>query len=123
MSGFRGGYPIILLGSVLIIACGLLPAGLAADVQSGSGQPDGKDVLRNPFLSLAENENKDSRQVLDDILLSAIFLSDANAYAIIEGKIVRQGDTVNGRKVIAIADEEVVLSDLQGEYVVYLEKK
>lgn len=79
---------------------------------------------RNPFLFPQEEAVKERREVLSSLSLSAIFISPAsNSYAIIEGRILKAGDTFQGKKITGINSGEVELSDINGSYVIYMDQK
>jgi len=82
------------------------------------------DSSRNPFLSSQEEQHyKEMRGkilITKGLELSAIFYFPSQSQAIINGKIVKEGDFINSKKVIEINKESVVLKDVMGEYVLRL---
>ena len=76
--------------------------------------------LRDPFLT-SEERLEFQRKELKHLRLSAIFVSDKSSYAIVDGKIVKENDIIEGKKVIRIERERIILKDSQGrEYVIRL---
>ena len=82
------------------------------------------DSFRNPFLSSQEEqyykEMRGKILITKGLEISAIFYSSSQRQAIINGKIVKEGDFVDNRKVIKINKESVVLKDVRGEYILRL---
>ncbi|RKY38390.1 MAG: hypothetical protein DRP72_01875 [Candidatus Omnitrophota bacterium] len=73
--------------------------------------------LRNPFLTKEEEQlfGKKKREVIENLNLSAIFYSPRKeSYAIIDGQVVKKDDIIDGKEVIGITPEEVILKDSQG---------
>jgi hypothetical protein len=79
----------------------------------------------NPFLTLEEEKSFafSGREVLSDIKLSAIFYSDKDSYAIMDGFIVREGDMFGAKSVVKIEKNAVILKDAVSEYVVPVENE
>jgi hypothetical protein len=78
---------------------------------------------RNPFLTRAEEiffSQKPKMEVIDYLNISAIFYSPPRSYAIIDGRIVREHDFVDGKRVERIEEEAIILSDEHREYIIYL---
>ena len=91
-----------------------------ADVTTEQALPIVK-VMRNPFLTIAEAKSfgDDYREELQYLNLTAVFYSTGSSYAVIDGRIVRENDIVDNKKVIAFGPEKVFLQDSVGkEYVV-----
>jgi len=79
--------------------------------------------LENPFLKLEERESdrlKNQRKTIDYLNLTAIFHSPPTSRAIVEGKIVKEGDIIDNKRVIEIQPEAIVLKDFEGEYILEL---
>lgn len=77
----------------------------------------------NPFLTQEEEGVlKETGAVipLDYLVLSAVLYSPNASRAIISGKILSVGDSIDNKRVIRIEAESVVLKDAQGEYIVRL---
>ncbi|MDD5669745.1 MAG: hypothetical protein PHE58_06955 [Candidatus Omnitrophica bacterium] len=75
----------------------------------------------NPFLSLDEEEYFSSTQgrlMLNNAEVTAIFYSPPDSKAIINGYVVKKNDMFEGKEVLEINPEDVVLKDAQGEYIV-----
>ncbi len=79
-----------------------------------------KEDLRNPFLTPKEEVLFKEGKEISYLNLSAIFYSPSNKYAVIDGRIVKEKDTIDGKKVIKITPEQVYLEDCEGKYVVKL---
>lgn len=79
----------------------------------------------NPFLSLDEEQYFSSTQgrlMLNDAEVTAIFYSPPESKAIINGYVVKKNDMFEGKEVLEINPEDVVLKDAQGEYIVRMKK-
>ena len=76
----------------------------------------------NPFLTVEEEKafGKNSREVLTNLKLSAIFNSAKNSYAIVDGKIVKINDKIYDKEVVEINRDNVILKDAGREYIVNL---
>lgn len=77
----------------------------------------------NPFLTQEEREMFRKKSKYEELLgpeLSAILFYPGNNKAIIDGKIIKEGDTVNGKKVLEINPESVILTDLQRKFILEL---
>ena len=90
---------------------------LLKDVSRGE-----KRVLlgRNPFLTLdEEKEFSGGRKIINYLTLSAVFYAPGHSYAIIDGHIVKEKDTIDNKEIIRINPESVILRDALGaEYIV-----
>lgn len=81
------------------------------------------DNIRNPFLTVQEQEmfsGKEKRLILDYLRLTGVMYSKGKKIAIIDGRIVREGDTIDDKSVRNIFSDYVILADKKGEYVVQL---
>jgi hypothetical protein len=73
---------------------------------------------RNPFFF--PRSGSDSGQMRDTtydaggLQLSAILYHEDGSVAIINHRIVRQGDVIGGRKVVSIMEDRVLIQDLSG---------
>lgn len=79
----------------------------------------------NPFLTAEEEELfKDLGKAvpIDYLNLSAIFYSPGASKVIINGYVLEVNNNIDGKKVIDIQPDEVILKDSEGEYVVRLRK-
>lgn len=80
--------------------------------------------MRNPFLT--QEEEKIYQQARGKIIiksgleLAAVFFSPPNSQAIINGQILKVGDIIEGKKIIKINKESVILKDIEGEYILEL---
>lgn len=63
---------------------------------------------RDPF-SLLPKEPLKPKSVLDELVLSGIAVDEKGRIAIINGEIVREGDTILGLKVLEIKENSVVV--------------
>lgn len=65
---------------------------------------------RNPFIpgSLIESS--------DQLILRGIIWDEAGAFAIINDKIVRKGDEIEGRRVMEIKKDRVIINDGQSNF-------
>jgi len=80
----------------------------------------------NPFLTWEEEINLSKtkrRKVLDYLTLSAIFYSSKNSFAVIDGHILKEGDTIDEKRIVRIEPKKVILKDEEGEYVVFLKNE
>jgi len=79
----------------------------------------------NPFLTLEEEKafGAKNREVLTNIILSAIFSAAKGAYAIVDGKVLKLNDRIYGKTVVEINRNNVVLRDASREYMVNLRVK
>jgi len=76
--------------------------------------------LRDPFLTQKERFEFQKKE-LKHLRLSAIFVSDKSSYAIVDGRIIKENDIIEDKKVIRIERERIILKDYQGrEYVIRL---
>jgi len=89
-------------------------------LQDTSLEPSKLFSLRNPFLTPEERFELQKKE-LKHLRLSAIFVSDKFSYAIVDGRIIKENDIIEGKKVIRIEREGIILRDSQGrEYVIRL---
>lgn len=68
---------------------------------------------RNPFLTLGEADffKQEVTDMIDYLNVSGIFCSDNQSYAIIDGRIVREKDTIDNKKVVVINAQGIILED------------
>jgi hypothetical protein len=109
-------------GLVSGINCHQQAFGQAQNIQPGQNQ-----VRANPFLTLKEAKalvEMGNAIPLDYLNVSAIFYSAVNSQnrAIIDGKILVPGDSIDNKQVIKIDPEDVILEDSQGQYVAKMNK-
>ncbi len=76
--------------------------------------------VKNPFLTLEEIMalQEQERQTIEYLNLSAVFLSPGGTYAIVDGRIVKEKDMLDNKEVVKIDQEEIILKDALGEYIV-----
>lgn len=80
---------------------------------------------RNPFLTEEEEQRSadlDKSIALDYLKLSAILYNSSSekSKAIINGRILKKGDTIDNKEIIDIRPEAVILKDAATEYIVRL---
>jgi hypothetical protein len=90
--------------------------------QTESISPEQAEGRVNPFLSTKEEKalgEQGNSEFLEYLKVSAIFYSasSSRSRAIIGGKILVLGDTIDNKEIIKINPEDVVLEDSQGRYV------
>jgi len=94
------------------------------DAKSAVFSDPKEDSIRrvNPFLTIEEERTfgENSREVLANARLSAIFTAAKNAYAIIDGKILKLHDKIYNKEVVEINRNNVILRDASREYIVNL---
>lgn len=79
----------------------------------------------NPFLTPEEAEyfEKNKRERIYYLKLSAVFHGEDNARAIINGRLIKEKDIIDNKRVVKINPEEVILRDYRGkEYIIRTEK-
>jgi len=79
----------------------------------------------NPFLTLAEEKSFGAaagREVLTSVNVTAIAYSHGSSYAVLNGAIVKEGDTFDGKQIMQINKDNVILKDSSHEYIVNLNK-
>lgn len=82
-----------------------------------------KIIRKNPFLT-KEEEASFAKEFINYMRLTGVFTSTAYSYAIIDGRIVKESDSIDNKKVTKINREEVILEDSYGkEYVVTMKGK
>ncbi len=79
-----------------------------------------KKKIRNPFLTLEEEALLKEGREINYLNLSAIFYSPSNSYAIINRRIVKEKDVIDGKKVVKIIPGKVYLEDSKGKYILKL---
>lgn len=73
-------------------------------------------IVRDPFSRVPFKETNVSSPKQDIFSLSGIIWDDVSPKAIVNGKIVREGDSIGGKKVIKIEKDAVVLKDKNKTY-------
>lgn len=77
----------------------------------------------NPFLTKGEEASllsTDNRIPINYLTFSAVLYSPFESKAIINGKILKKGDSIDNKEVIDIQQESVILKEDQNEYIVML---
>ncbi|MBU1044466.1 MAG: hypothetical protein KJ915_08750 [Candidatus Omnitrophica bacterium] len=79
-------------------------------------------LKKNPFLSAVERSNfsKQTKEIIDYLTVTAIFHSELNSHAVIDGRVLQKNDEIDGKEIVAINREEIILRDSLGEYVLKL---
>jgi hypothetical protein len=90
--------------------------------QTDETNPEQIEGRVNPFLNPKEEKalvELGNAISLDYLQVSAIFYSEfsSQSRAIIDGKVLVLGDSIDNKEIIKINPEEVVLEDSQGHYV------
>jgi len=79
-----------------------------------------KEFGLNPFLTQEEREKfkeKSKYEILLGPKLEAVLYNPGYSKAVIDGRIVREGDAVDGKKVLQINPDSVILTDLQRKFI------
>lgn len=100
----------------VILSAFLLPVGILADENNNH-----TGSRRSPFLTFEENQKVSefgNASDIDYLALSAIFYSRTGSVAIIDGKVLREGDIVDNKEIVEIMPEAVILKDAQNEYII-----
>jgi len=76
----------------------------------------------NPFLTFEEQEIVKSPSYREPLALnlSAVFYSPPTSKVVINGRIFKEGDIVDNKRIIEIKPEKVVLKDTKNEYLLKL---
>ena len=78
------------------------------------------ETLRNPFLSPDEEisfSRKTEEIALGELKISAIFYNGKKNCAIINGKIIDEGDSLDGKQIVTIDRDAVHLKDADNSYI------
>ena len=76
----------------------------------------------NPFLTKEEEASiRNSYEKPLSLRLSAIFYSPPNSKAIIDGRILKEGDKINNKIIKEIKLREVILKDSNSKYILRIE--
>ena len=69
--------------------------------------------MRNPFLTPVEEEalTAVTREVIDYMKINGLFYAPGRSYAVVDGRMIREGEAVDGLTVIEINPGAVILSD------------
>lgn len=104
-------------GFILLI--NLVPANLGYYLVNAQGEQ-----ARNPFMTLREQKYGSAiaiRKPSGFFCLQGVFIKPDNKIALINGKVVREGDYIEERKVISIERDSVVLEDAGEKLVLRLQ--
>jgi len=86
---------------------------------------------RNPFLTAVEEKKfqdelgrRDIVEISGALTLSAVFYSPySSSYAVINGRVLRERDKIDGKEIVKISGEDVFLKDSEGkEYFVKVKR-
>jgi len=89
----------------------------------GTAKAEVEDLGLNPFLTQEERQMFREKSKYEELIgpeLSAILYSPGDSKAVIDGKIVKEGDMIYGKKVIGITQEAVILTDFQHKFILKL---
>jgi len=84
-----------------------------------------REETPNPFLTREEREalkKQGTLPVLDYLTVSAIMYSPGGRRAVIDGRIVEEGDSIDGKEIVRIEAEQVVCRDAFREYIIAISK-
>jgi mannose/fructose/N-acetylgalactosamine-specific phosphotransferase system component IIB len=96
---------------------------LAEQVQSQVEAIQKTEERANPFLSEKEEDalkSKEGKVEISYLNVAAIFYAPPYSKAIIEGRVVGEGDILDNKEIIKIEPEEIILKDTQGEYIIQM---
>jgi hypothetical protein len=88
---------------------------------AGDPPPVQIEKLPDPFLTDEEGRffaSQDKNITWTDPNISAIFYSSRSSTVVVRGRVLGVNDFIDGRQIIAIRPEAVVLKDKKGTYVV-----
>jgi hypothetical protein len=77
-------------------------------------------TMRNPFLSVNEAfqfSQQGGEILLEGVHISAIFYSGSRNSAIVDGKILSEGDSLDGKQIVKIDQESMHLKEGRNSYV------
>jgi hypothetical protein len=83
--------------------------------------PEEPEKISNPFLTDEEVVvfgKQDQNITWTDPNISAIFYSSRSSTVVVSGRVLGVNDFIEGRQIIAIRPEAVILQDKKGTYVV-----
>jgi type II secretory pathway component PulC len=80
----------------------------------------GELKLKNPFSSKRFRASTDSKEELE---LQGIMRDGQKPFAVIDGMVVKEGDFIEGKKVIKIGDESVILDNHGQEEILKIKLK
>lgn len=83
--------------------------------------PQSEDALETPVV-LAESTKKQDLTFLDELKLDGILFDDKQPLAIVNKRVVREGDKVMGVKIVCIERDNIIVSNDQGEFTVKVNK-
>ena len=92
------------------------------EVSAEESSPPEKE---NPFFTKEEEESfkkQDNKIPLTHLVVSAIFYRPDNSKAIINGRVLSEGDTIENKEIVRIEPEEVILKEGLSMYTVKMGK-
>ena len=123
---------LILISVSLFLGCAKKSAAETGDSQEASLSQTQEtplslqETLRNPFLTGEEADSLvDTVKIvaINYLSASAIFYSPAGkSRAIIAGRILEKGSSIDNKEIVEIQPEAIVLKDAAAEYIVKLKK-
>jgi hypothetical protein len=114
------------IGCFLFAADVSMPSPAGSDTPVNTTADDGRlqaraEKERDPFLTDEEVRTfllQDRNETWVDPNISAIFYSPRSSTIVVSGRVLGVNDFIDGRQIIAIRSEAVVLRDRKGTYVV-----
>jgi hypothetical protein len=122
-SGCDSGVKIISRGEPPVAQDAANQAGIKAKSEKPKTEVIADTPIQNPFLSSEENAAKKTnkpQEAIDYLNLTTIFFSPPSSRATIEGKIVKEGDMIDNKKIVEIQREAIILQSLGNEYILRL---
>jgi hypothetical protein len=81
-----------------------------------------KDNTRNPFFTLKEQkqgfEKEKEKESYQPLSLEGVFIWPTKRIALINGQIIKEGEIIEGKKVVSISEEQVVLDNQSGMNII-----
>lgn len=77
--------------------------------------------VRNPFLTAQEEAffSIEKREIIEYLTVNAVFFSPGHSYAVIDGSMLKEKDTIDNKEIIEINPAGVILKDSRdNEFVV-----
>jgi hypothetical protein len=117
---------MIAVSFFLFIRASSAAATSGADAQANAtaaGDPPAAQIEKLPDPFLTDEEARffalqDKNITWTDPNISAIFYSSRSSTVVVQGRVLGVNDFIDGRQIIAIRPEAVVLKDKKGTYVV-----
>lgn len=76
------------------------------------------EIVHNPFLTEEEVERFSDPDYREPVQMnvSAVFYTPPESKIIVDGRVLKEGDIINNKRIIKIKPEEAILKDIRGEY-------